>query len=458
MHKYRIGHCLAATLVLVLASCSSETTTNTTDPVTTVPPTSDADWTIQLNNTEVTLVEGEGNATVDVTIVRGDSQALPITLTAAGATTSQDLNLTTQFSDASLSSTQTDSTLAIQLAIGAAPLMPETRTLQITGDDSVSAPVTVNLLLEIQPTDKADVYLIVGQSNAVGFSEDDSREVLPGELDAPNERVLQLNVTGNDSENFATEEDFTTEISVYNVGEPLTPAVDPLHNGFNSNTQSKEGERIAFGLEFAKQALADTTADVYLVPAAWSDTGFCSRDTNRFDGLGWNATEKTNEALAGTLLHDRAITRANVAIAQTGGILRGILWHQGEADSDSMACAEVYAENLTELAESLRTNIDADARGAVARGSESDVPFIVGTMSQGEDTRGAQLPFGDAKVIVDNAHRNVTNLIPLSGVVLTEDLIPPAYPCGEGTCVHFGAAAQREMGVRYYTELKALLP
>jgi len=310
----------------------------------------------------------------------------------------------------------------------------------------------------VATTSAPDVYLIVGQSNAVGFSEDNSKMALAGQPDEPFDNILQLNVTGNDGENFPAPENFTLAASLFNVGEPLTIAVDPLHTGFNPAINGKEGDRIGFGLTFAKQALLDTTVDIYLVPAAWSDTGFCSRSTNRFPGMGWNATEPTNPNLSGTLLHDRAIARANITLNETGGILRGILWHQGEADSENASCSSSYGVNLSNLADSLRTNIDEDLRGPAARGVESDIPFIVGTMSKGADFRDNQLPFSATKRQVDAVHRNVASLIPNSGFVNADDLVPPAYPCGEGSCVHFGAAALREMGNRYYSELRDLLP
>ena len=79
-------------------------------------------------------------------------------------------------------------------------------------------------------------------------------------------------------------------------------------------------------------------------------------------------------------------------------------------------------------------------------------------MSKGGDLRDSQLPFSPAKLIVDAAHRNVATTIPMSSFVNNDDLVPPAYPCGEGTCVHFGALALRQMGIRYYDKLKGLLP
>ncbi len=405
----------------------------------------------------MTVTEGDGFGTIAITIDRGDSGAVPIALSTQGVTAADENNLVAFFDDANLGSQESNTTLRVRVDIGARPLQLHDRTLLITASDGANE-TSMPWTFSVQPTNAPDVYLIVGQSNAVGFSEDNSKMALRGQADEPFDNIFQLNVTGNDGENFPTEENFTLPSSLYNIGAPLSPAVDPLHDGFNPFINGKAGDRIGFGLTFAKQALADTTADIYLVPAAWSDTGFCSRTTNRFPGMGWNATEPTNPNLSGTLLHDRAIARANIALSETSGILRGILWHQGEADSDNASCSSSYGANLSDLADSLRTNIDEDARGASARGVESDVPFIVGTMSKGADFRDNQLPFSATKRQVDAVHRNVASLIPNSGFVNADDLVPPAYPCGEGSCVHFGAAALREMGNRYYSELRDLLP
>jgi len=416
-----------------------------------------AEFSLELSTQPVVVREGGDFAEVDVSVLRSSGSDMPITLSATGATPNDENGLLIRFDDANLGGRESETTLRIQMAIGPRSQLAHNRTLIITGSDGINEASTA-WTFEVEPTSAPDVYLIVGQSNAVGFSEDDSKMALPGEPDEPFDNILQLNVTGNDSSNFAEAEDFSLAPSLYNIGEPLTRAVDPLHTGFNSSINGKEGQRIGFGLSFAKSAALSTNNDIYLVPAAWSDTGFCSRVTNRFTGMGWNATEPTNPNLSGTLLHDRAIARTNITLSETGGILRGILWHQGEADSENASCSSSYGANLSELAESLRSNIIEDARGPAARGAQSDVPFIVGTMSKGADSRDNQLPFSATKLQVDAVHRNVSALIPNSGFVNADDLVPPAYPCGEGSCVHFGAAALREMGNRYYRELIDAIP
>ncbi len=468
----RLARLLAGVgLLLWLAACDSDLNTDTSgntdtpSDIESLPP-SGTDGSaandlisLQIGNGPIELIEGAADAiAVPVNLVRLSGAPATIQLSASIQEADRRDYTSLAFSDAVLSANETSSTLNMQLAIGPRPIQPQTRTLVVTASNGATPLLSVAVDISIQPTALPDVYLLIGQSNMVGFSEDESKRAEPGEADAPDERIRQLNVTGNDRGHFESATDFTDPDSIHVTGMPLTVALDPLHDGFDSTLGGKAGQRIGPGLSFAKAALNDTSADIYLVPAAWADTGFCKRDSNVVPGIGWNATPKSNAALSGTLLYDRAVARTNIALTQTKGVLRGILWHQGEADSDDIACAQAYAANLTELASALRSNIQQDARGATARGPDADIPFIVGTMSQGSDARGDLTPFGEAKQMVDETLRNVASLIPLSDVVINDDLVPPQYSCGEGSCIHFGALAYREMGNRYYRAITGLLP
>ena len=233
----------------------------------------------------------------------------------------------------------------------------------------------------------------------------------------------------------------------------FTPAEDPLHEPFYQEVDGKGATFVGLGLTFAKQALRTTTSDIYLVPAAWSATGFCAN----FNGeRSWNAQPTDESFLGGTLLTERALTRLNMTLREKGGILRGILWHQGGADSNNPDCAASHADNLVKLVERLRTDARRDRRGPMARGAEADIPFIVATQSRGDDERGNFSTFSPSKQIVDAVHRNVRDIMQYSGVVNNDDLVPPGYPCGQSSCVHFGATALREQGHRFYEVLKGI--
>ena len=437
-------------MAVLLAACGDDLSSPSDDRavVNSIEPAQTENFTLRLDSSAVNITEGQGLVDIPVFISRSEGSFSDITLTVDVPNQSDDAFLTRQFTDSVLSLNEETSSLQLDLAIGTQPLMPHTRTLVVTATDAAGARAAANLTLQVQPTSAPDVYLLIGQSNMVGISEEDAKQDQAGGLDAPVENIRQLNVTFNDSTNFSTSRDFTDPQRLFNTGDPLTIALDPLHEGLQSDN-NKSGTRIGLGLSFAKRAAQNTTADIYLVPAAWSDTGFCRRETNILPDIGWNATPKNNAALSGTLLHDRAIARANIALDQTGGVLRGIIWHQGEADSDNPTCAQVYEANLIELVQSLRSNINVDGRGPAARRPDADIPFVVGTMSMAGD----QAPFSDTKLLVDATHRNIAQLLPFANVVNSDDLVPPSFPCGGGSCIHFGAAALREMGARFYQQL-----
>ena len=448
----------SALLAMSLVGCSSDVENPPTIDGSTTPNSGNTDagtgaanngtYSIGLSNDTVNLVEGS-DVTLAVQVQRSVGYDRQITLAIEGQTPGQINELDWTFSNTRLAANQNSATVTIRMDYSALPIQRQTRTLRVLATDGGIQSVAV-LNINVIPTSLPDVYLLAGQSNMVGLSEQGGKQAFVGGADAPINRIQQLNVTGNDQENFKTVSSFTSVNSIAVPSPRLTTAVDPLHDGYDSLANGKGGTRIGLGISFAKRAIANTEASIYLVPAAWSDSGFCQRERAEFAGvLGWNASPQTNPAFSGTLLHDRAIARANLTLGETGGILRGILWHQGEADSDDPACAQQYEQNLRDMVNSMRTKIQQDARGPSARGPNANIPFVVGTMSRG----GEYDILSETKLIVDGAHRNIGQIVPFSAFVNNDDLIPPDYPCGAGDCIHFGSTALREMGSRYYDAL-----
>jgi len=403
-------------------------------------------YRLELSATRFSINEGGNSVGLTLSVDRMDGHSAPIKLSINVESVLDQQNLQATIDDDEISGAETETEVLISLGVGRAPIEAHTREIKIVADDGESSVLEATITLNVVPTDAPDVYLLIGQSNMVGFSLPGAREDDVGEDDAPNSRVLQLNVTGNDDTNFPSPAAFTNPNSVANPDQRLVTALDPLHDGFDFSIDGKEATRIGLGLSFAKAMLPSTSVDVVLVPAAWSDTGFCKTDTLIFPTVGWHATPpEDTDLFSGTLLYDRAITRLNLTLQETNGIFRGILWHQGEADSNSNECAAAYEENLVELVAAIRTRAQVDGRGRQARGAAADVPFVAGTMSRGDD-------FADlspAKLVVDTVHRNVSTLIPFAGTVNNDNFVPPAYPCGQGGCVHFGDNAYREIGVSY---------
>lgn len=475
-------------LTLTLAGCQSDSVSRNdvdpVNPVATAPantnpvdttistvsngnPTANSDqFRLELSATQFSLIEGETIANLNITVVRENGHNSPITLEL------QDNNfdplndlLRQNFSDAIIDTSESQSNLQMQLGVARGPIQPHQRLLNLVATDDNASVASAVITLNITPTSQPDVYLLIGQSNMVGASLSGARESGPGEADEPNPRIFQLNVTGNDDTNFRFPQDYIDPARVANNDAPRVNALDPLHDGFNFSIGSKSATRIGMGLSFAKAMLPNTTANIMLVPAAWSDTGFCQTQTSQLleqPGLGWHATAPADtDTFAGTLLHDRALARLNftLGLAQ-GGIFRGILWHQGEADSNDDVCAAAYQENLRALVASIRNNANEDLRGPRAQGGAIDVPFIAGTLSRGPERRLDELP--PASTFVDNVHRNIPSFIPFADIVDNIDLIPPSHLCGDGSgdgtgnCIHFGATAYREMGTRYAERMQAV--
>jgi len=376
----------------------------------------------------VSLTEGDSTGvSLNLALQRdsGERRAVDLSINAVGVRDGRDIRYV--FSSSTLQADQSGSVLTLHLDVGVAPLLPHERHLQVVADD--------------------------GQARSYLDVEVGSRQGYEGGLDERHPRIHQLNVLPNNRSLFYNDAFFRDERS--NVSTPtFVPAEDPLHEPRFIGIDGKEASFVGLGLTFAKSAVATSTADVYLVPAAWGATGFCA---NSNGDLAWNAEATPNETfLGGTLLTERALTRMNMTLRETGGILRGILWHQGGADSNNPDCSRTYAQNLTKLASRLRREARVDARGEGARGETAVIPFVVATQSRGDDNRGNFSNFSVAKQQVDRAQRTVANYIEHADFVNNDDLIPPQYPCGQVSCVHFGAEALREQGRRYFAAMKRI--
>lgn len=121
---------------------------------------------------------------------------------------------------------------------------------------------------------------------------------------------------------------------------------------------------------------------------------------------------------------DDAIRRAKDAMQS--GELKGILWHQGESDSQA-GLAESYEGKLHLLIERLRNELKA-----------TNVPFIAGQMGQFEER-----PWSDDKKRVDRAHQNLSNRVTRTAFVDSDGLHH------KGDEIHFDSASYRELGQRY---------
>ena len=231
---------------------------------------------------------------------------------------------------------------------------------------------------EHMPTNKENLhlYLLLGQSNMAGRGE-------VGEQDRQSHpRVLTLSKENK-----------------------WVVAVDPIHF-------DKDIAGVGPGLTFGK-VLADKKPDITigLIPCAAGGSSII-----HWKAGAWFEQTKSHP-------YDEAIKRAKIALKN--GVLKGILWHQGEGDSIEES-APAYEQNLMGLIDKIRRDLDSP-----------ELPFVVGEMG---DLWMDEHPF--ARVVNDMLKRipdsvEHTACVSAQGLTVKDDR------------VHFDTKSAREMGRRF---------
>lgn len=227
---------------------------------------------------------------------------------------------------------------------------------------------------EIKPDPNFHLYLLVGQSNMAGRGEIDS-------LSSPNNpRILML-----------------TDENKWFI------AKDPLH--FDKPKIAGVGPGLAFAqkmLTFEKKR----KVRIGLIPCAVGGTSI-------------DMWQPGKDAYDGQYFpYDDAIKRLHVAMKD--GIIKGIIWHQGEGDSNDEK-AKVYIEKLEKLIMLFRDEI-----------GNQRTPFVAGELGY----------YKENYMLINNELRRLPDIVPLSAVATSEQLIHN----GDGT--HLDSKSARELGRR----------
>lgn len=123
-------------------------------------------------------------------------------------------------------------------------------------------------------------------------------------------------------------------------------------------------------------------------------------------------------------LYERAVSRARLALER--GQLSGILWAQGESDSELEADAAVYKDRLFSLITSLRKELNAE-----------EVPFVAAKL--GGFIRPAEYPYTDQiNVALESAAAVYDKFFLADSAGLTH----------KGDYLHYDAASAKELGRR----------
>ncbi len=194
------------------------------------------------------------------------------------------------------------------------------------------------------------------------------------------------------------------------------PAREPMH--FDKPKVVGVGPGRAFGVDIAT---AWTTAEIGLIPAAVGGSSIRSWAPGALD-----APTKTHP-------YDEAVARARAALAS--GRLAGILWLQGETDSNASGPAD-YEQRMRDVIANLRRDLNAP-----------DVPFLIGQMG-----RFAEKPWTPYRTRVDSLHQVVARTTPGAAFVRTDGLKH------RGDTTHYDTPSVREIGHRYARTFLVMQP
>jgi hypothetical protein len=224
-----------------------------------------------------------------------------------------------------------------------------------------------------EPDPNFHLYLLIGQSNMAG------RGVVDSESKQADPRVLVLT------------KDLKWE-----------PATDPLH--FDKPIAAV-GPGLAFGKAMAQ---ANPAVKIGLIPCAMGGS-------------------KIEEWAPGTKNHTAMLDRMREA--QKAGVLKGILWHQGEANINSNA---TYAAQLTALINGVRKEFNVP-----------EAPFVAAEITAFKPERG---PIEKFNGILHAEGKQVSKYT----CVKTQDLKD------KGDKLHYDTASARELGKRYAAAMQEL--
>ncbi|WP_162946651.1 sialate O-acetylesterase [Chitinophaga barathri] len=229
------------------------------------------------------------------------------------------------------------------------------------------------------PAKKFHLYLLAGQSNMAG------RGIVAPQDTVGDPRILALNRDGE------------WEI-----------AKDPVHF-------DKTAAGVGPGLSFAREMIKhDPDIVIGLIPCAAGGSGMDHWLNDHF----WEQTR--------SYPWNNAIVRTRLAMKD--GVLKGVLWHQGEADTAPEKAA-AYSNNLVQLVTKFRQAFHTP-----------DLPFVAGELPDFNKGSAAVNP------TIYDAAKSLSFFTVVSGKGFT--------PLADG--VHIDAASQRMFGKRYAEAMGSL--
>ena len=232
-----------------------------------------------------------------------------------------------------------------------------------------------------RPDPNFHVYLLMGQSNMAGRG-----PITEALKNVDNARVFMLNASGE-----------------------WVPARHPLH--FDKPKVVGVGPGLSFGVAMAE---ANPNVRIGLVPCAVGGTSI-----SRWQPGAYDEPTKTHP-------YDDAVQR--IENAMRCGVVKGMLWHQGESDSNP-ADAAVYLPKLAELIARIRKLT-----------GQPDLPVVAGELGQ----------YKEVYKPINAELQKLSSEVPHTALATSEGL------ADKGDHTHFDGASADEYGRRYATRMLKL--
>jgi len=218
--------------------------------------------------------------------------------------------------------------------------------------------------------------------------------------------IGQSNMAGRGQMNAEYRNQFHSNVLMLNKNDEWEAAAHPLH--FDKPKMAGVGPGLAFGIEMAK---AKPTVKIGLIPCAVGGTAIESWEPSAMDRV----TKKYP--------YDDAIAR--LRIAMESGVVKGVIWHQGEANSTPERSPD-YLKNLELLILRLR-KITKD----------KNLPFVAGELGQ----------YRDRYKLINDKLKLLPETVRNTAVASSEGLTH------KGDNTHFDAASATELGKRFAAQM-----
>ncbi|YCM42926.1 sialate O-acetylesterase [Verrucomicrobiaceae bacterium 227] len=272
------------------------------------------------------------------------------------------------------------------------------------------AALSALLLTSAAHADHYQVYLLGGQSNANGRGD-------AAQLTEP------LASPQSDVRFYWHRTQVTTNVG-HLVEDTWIDLAPGSGHGTTSPVYAKEfGSELSFG-----RTIADTksTANIAIIKYSHGGTNLHTQ---------WSASGDMYATFVATA--QAGLT----ALTEAGHTydLRGMLWHQGEADAGSLTNANAYAANLTSLINRVRRDV-FDGRS---------LPFIIGGLSNSQDS-SIETP-GSSWYTVRQAQENTAQAMTQVGFVNTD-----GYTTRIGEAIHYNHDGQIALGQGFAAEILRL--